>query len=499
MIINNMECSGVDFAAADYKNADAVVMLLCKECAAAIGGLPLPDSIEAAAKAYTAKYSDIYSVGNISNLTVMSGDKLQQVLIVGCGEGKNCTPNNFRKAAGSAARVMHKLECENAVIWAPILSNPKRAHYLKALAEGLYLGAYQFNEYKSKPQEVKTCRAAIANKVDNADAALKAAAIMSCGVSYTRDLVNRPGNDVTPQVMAEEAVKIAADLQLEIEMLDENQLAAKGMNAILAVGQGSVHKPRMITLKYRGAGDAPFTAYVGKGITFDSGGISLKPGDNMGEMKDDMAGAGAVLGAISTIARMQLPCNIMAVLACAENMPGGNAQRPGDIVRAGSGKTIEVVNTDAEGRMVLADAVWYACRQGAECVIDIATLTGAVIIALGNETAGIVANDDELATNLKEAGKLTGESLWQLPSLPDCKEALKSDVADLLNSTGRAGGCITGGLFVGEFVDEGTPWAHIDIGGVSTAAKTDGFKVKGGSGFGVRTLVNYAEKFAAGK
>lgn len=493
MIINNIECSSVTFEAADYANANAIVIMLCKECAAALGKLPLPADVEAATKAYVAEYSDIYGVGTINTLTVMRDGKLQQVLLAGCGEGKNCTPDNFRKSVGCAVRMLHKLNCEKAVIFASILANPKRAHYLEALAEGLYLGAYQFNEYKSDAKEVKNCSVAIANNIENADAALHEAAVISCGVSYTRNLVNRPGNDVTPQVMAEEAAKAAAELNLEIEVLDENQLAAKGMNSILAVGQGSVHKPRMITLKYRGAGDAPFTAYVGKGITFDSGGISIKPSENMGEMKDDMAGAGAVLGAIKTIARLGLPCNVMAVLACAENMPGGNAQRPGDIVRAGSGKTIEVINTDAEGRMVLADGVWYACRQGAARVIDIATLTGAVIIALGNETAGIITNDDELAASLKDAGKLTGESLWQLPALPDCKEALKSDVADLLNSAGRAGGCITGGLFIGEFVDEGTPWAHIDIGGTSTSSKVEGYKVKGGTGFGVRTLVNFAK------
>ena len=248
----------------------------------------------------------------------------------------------------------------------------------------------------------------------------------------------------------------------------------------------------MITLKYNGAGDAPYTAFVGKGITFDSGGISIKPGENMGEMKDDMAGAGAVLGAMQAIAQMKLPCNIIAILSCAENMPGGNAQRPGDVVKAANGKTIEVVNTDAEGRMVLADAVWYACEQGAKRVVDIATLTGAVIIALGNETSGIIANNDELAEAIKAAGKKAGEAFWQLPSLPECKEAIKSDVADLLNSAGRAGGCITGGLFVGEFVKEGVEWAHLDIGGTSTATKTSGFKVQGGTGFGAMTLIKYA-------
>ena len=183
----------------------------------------------------------------------------------------------------------------------------------------------------------------------------------------------------------------------------------------------------------------------------------------------------------------------MGVLACAENMPGGKAQRPGDVVRAANGKTIEVVSTDAEGRMVLADAVWYACHLGAKKVIDIATLTGAVIIALGKETSGIVANDDKVVEEIKLAGKYAGENYWQLPSLPECKEAIKSDVADLLNSAGRAGGCITGGLFIGEFVDAGIPWAHIDIGGTSTAEKTAGCKVKGGTGFGTLTLIKLAE------
>ena len=212
----------------------------------------------------------------------------------------------------------------------------------------------------------------------------------------------------------------------------------------------------------------------------------------MGEMKDDMTGAGAVLGAMRAIARLGLKCNVIGVLACAENMPDGKAQRPGDIVRAANGKTIEVVSTDAEGRMVLADAVWYACRIGAKKVIDIATLTGAVIIALGNETSGIVANDDELVEQIKLAGRMAGENYWQLPSLPECKEAIKSDVADLLNSAGRAGGCITGGLFIGEFVDKDIPWAHLDIGGTSTATKTEGFKVKGGTAFGTMTLIKLA-------
>ena len=310
-----------------------------------------------------------------------------------------------------------------------------------------------------------------------------------------RDLVNRPANIVNPSVMADAAQKIAKDLNIECEILGKKDLVKKGMGAILAVGQGSIHEPKLITLKYSGAGaGSPYTAYVGKGITFDSGGISLKPAADMGEMKDDMTGAAVVLGAIKTIAELKLPVNIMAVASCAENMPSGSAIRPGDVVVSASGKTIEIVNTDAEGRMVLADAVWYACQQGAAKVIDIATLTGACIIALGNVTASIVGNDDMLCSDIIAAGKKAGESYWQLPSLPELKERLKGDTGDLLNCAGRPGDAITGGLFIGEFITNNIPWAHLDIGGTATMQKTEGFWIKGATGMGVATLVALARE-----
>ena len=299
---------------------------------------------------------------------------------------------------------------------------------------------------------------------------------------------------LTPLDMAKAAQLTAEKCGMECEILDAAQMQAKNMNAVLAVGQGSVNPPYMAVLKYNGGGNAPYTAFVGKGITFDSGGISIKPEANMGEMKDDMTGAAVVLGAMQAIAQLKLPCNVIGVMACAENMPSGSAQRPGDVVKAASGKTIEVVSTDAEGRMVLADAVWYACRLGAGKVIDIATLTGGVIVALGNETAGIVGNNEELIEKIISCGKKAGEMYWHLPSLPECKEAIKSDIADLTNSAGRAASTITGGLFIGEFIDEGTPWAHLDIGGTSTADKTAGFKPKGCTAFGVRTFVNIAKE-----
>lgn len=491
-MLNQFAISAASVAAAAYAKMDSLVLFLCKECAAGVPKLELPQDVEKAVCAYIAAHEDIYEVGALTNFVLPGASGLLQVIIAGCGEGAECKPNNFRKAAGVAARALHKAKAKQAVLTAPILLNPKRGAYAQAVAEGLFLGGYTFNKFKSEAKEALLCDVQLLSSIEDAPKLVEVAEIEAEAVCFTRDLVNNPGNVVTPEVMARAALQMGKELPLEVTVLDEVLLKDRGMEAILAVGKGSENPPRMIALQYNGAGDAPYTAFVGKGVTFDSGGISIKPDDNMGEMKDDMTGAGDVLGAMRAIAKLGLPCNVIGVLACAENMPDGRAQRPGDIVRAANGKTIEVISTDAEGRMVLADGVWYACRLGAKKVIDIATLTGAVIIALGNETSGIVSNNDELVEQIKLAGKYAGENYWQLPSLPECKEALKSDVADLLNSAGRAGGVITGGLFIGEFVDKELPWAHIDIGGTSTATKTEGVKVKGGTGFGTLTLIKLA-------
>lgn len=472
---------------------DSTVLFLCKECKAFLNPKFLPEAGQAVVMAYLAKEKDFYKTGKIIKLTYMKGKELEQVLVAGCGEGKQCTANNFRKVAGSVARALREYNCQNVLVHAPILLKAEMGRYLEAVVQGLYLGAYDYDEYKTGVSKKKTINVKITTKVKNAAAVLKKATVVAEAVSFSRNLVNKPGNEVYPEVMAKYAAQVAKANHLKLEVLDEKKLKAKKMNAILAVGQGSVHKPRMIVLKYNGAGKAPYTAYVGKGITFDSGGISIKPTEGMGEMKDDMSGAADVLGAMKAIATLKLKMNLMVVLACAENMPGGNAQRPGDIVKAASGKTIEVITTDAEGRMVLADAVWYACQLGAKKVVDIATLTGAVMIALGKETAGIVANDDALAADVIKAGKFTGESYWQLPAYPEYFDLIKSPVADLKNSGGRYGGCITGGLFIGEFIEKGVAWAHLDIGGTSSAEKTTGFKPFGGTAFGVMTLVKLGE------
>ena len=505
-MLNNLEIVGCAPADCDYGKADALVLFLCRECAMAVSRLNLPQELAAAAQALLTEYKDdFFSVAALHTASVLQGGVLKHVIIAGCGDGGkgvNCKPEAFRRAAGTAARKLAELHARNAVAYASILLHSGRAHYAQAIAEGFYLGAYSFDAYKSEAKKSaasRCCRITLASGEENTEelqAALQRALIIAGAVSSARDMANQPGNMLNPEGMANLARAAAAECGMEIEVLGKEELAAQKMQAILAVGQGSSSEPRLIALKYSGAGSAPYTAFVGKGITFDSGGISIKPDDNMGEMKDDMTGAADVLAAITAAARLRLPVNLLAVMACAENMPGGNAQRPGDIVRAANGKTIEVVSTDAEGRMVLADAVWYACRKGAARVVDIATLTGAVISALGKECSAIIANDDALAEQIKQAGKQAGESWWQLPSLDDCREALKSDVADLLNSAGRAGGCITGGLFIGEFVDAGIPWAHLDIGGTSTAEKTAGYKIKGCTAFGTLTLIRLAGMLA---
>ena len=499
-----------------YEKAEAVVLFLCKECADHIHILTLPEEFYAAV-AYQIKTQGygFTDTGSITSVLMKTKTGFTRLIFAGVGAGKECIPNHMRIAAGNAARELKKNKIKEAIAAGPILTNPKRGHYLKALAEGLLLGSYEFDKYKSKKEngivvgseENKTENEGFPNKIadikenisvtvfsaiENADAILNEATVICDAICHARNLANEPGNVIYPETLAAETLRTADKYNLEAEVLGVKEMQALGMGAILAVGAGSVHTPRMITLKYANGGDKPFIAFVGKGITFDSGGISIKPSEGMGEMKDDMTGAVAVLGALEAIASLKLPVNVIGIMACAENMPSGSAQRPGDIVKAASGKTIEVDNTDAEGRLALADAVWYACRKGATKVIDIATLTGAVIIALGEHTSGIVSNDDALAEEIKKAGHRVGEKWWQLPYLEEAEDMIKSSCADLKNNAGRPAGTITGGVFIGQFVDKGIPWAHLDVGGTSSAKKSEGHLPEGCTAFGTATLIEYA-------
>ena len=503
----NIEC---------YEKAEAVVLFLCRECADHIHMLSLPEEFyDAVAWQIKKQGYGFTDTGNITSVLLKTKAGFTRILFAGIGAGKACTPNHLRVAAGNAVRELKKNKIREAIAAAPLLTNPKRGHYLKALAEGLLLGSYTFDKYKSKkengeaagpernkavndgipgetPYSNENTSVTVFSAIENAGAVISEAEIVCNAVCRARDLANEPGNVIYPETLSAEALQVAKEYGLEADVLRVKEMQALGMGAILAVGAGSVREPRMITLQYANGGDKPFIAFVGKGITFDSGGISIKPSDGMGEMKDDMTGAAAVLGAMQAVAALKLPVNILGVMACAENMPSGSAQRPGDIIRAASGKTIEVDNTDAEGRLVLADAVWYACRKGAAKVVDIATLTGAVIIALGEHTSGIVSNNDGLAEEIKKAGHRVGEGWWQLPVVEEAEEMLRSSCADIKNSAGRPAGTITGGVFIGQFVDQGIPWAHLDIGGTSTAKKAEGHLPEGCTAFGTATLIEYA-------
>lgn len=309
-----------------------------------------------------------------------------------------------------------------------------------------------------------------------------------------RDLVNQPGNIKSPEYMATQAAEMATAAGLKCMVLDRAQLKTEGCGALLAVGQGSVREPRLIVLEYLGGnpGEKPL-ALVGKAVVFDSGGLSLKPGEKMDEMKSDMAGGAAVLGTMAAAAGLKLPVNLIGIIPAVENLPSGTAYRPGDILTSLSGKTIEVLNTDAEGRLILADALTYAARFAPRAVIDLATLTGACIIALGNHTTAVLGTDQALIDRLRQAGEETGERLWQLPLWEEYDEQIKSEVADVKNTGGRPAGTITAAAFLRKFVPEGCPWAHLDIAGPSWEEKGGGYLPLGATGVGVRLLIRYLE------
>lgn len=325
--------------------------------------------------------------------------------------------------------------------------------------------------------------------------------ILAEAVITARQLGNRPANDLTPARLAEAAQRLEQLPGIRVTVLDEDALRQRGFGAILAVGQGSAQPPRLAAIDYVGPGrdaaEPPDAAFVGKGVTFDSGGISLKPREGMEDMKFDMMGAAAVIGALEAVARLQLPARLLGVIAAVENMPGGRAFKPGDVITTYDGTTVEINNTDAEGRLILADALAYARERGARRLVDLATLTGAMVIALGPHVAGLFANDDAWAARVLRAADAAGEPLWRLPLVASYRERLRSEYADLRNTGGRPAGAITAALFLQTFAGE-TPWAHLDIAGVAWSDKAEDDHGKGATGYGVRLLVELARNLAAG-
>jgi leucyl aminopeptidase len=429
-------------------------------------------------------------------LSLLRPDGLPPVLVVGLGAPAEIDAEKLRVAAALAAKEAARLEA-GSLAWALPESEDAEAA-VAALVTGTILAAYRFDRFKSgegddTPRLEALTLLAPAKMADAAATATVAAEAQN----RARDLQLTPANVATPSFLAERAEEIAAGHDaISAEVLGRDELEAKGMGGLLAVSQGGPQEPKLILLRYSGGGGGAPVAFVGKGVTFDTGGISLKPGAGMQEMKMDMSGAAAVLEAVAAIAELRLPVEILAVVPTTENMPSGTAIKPGDVITQYNGKTVEVNNTDAEGRLILADALAYAVELGAERLVDIATLTGAVEIALGSTYAGLVSNDDELAAAVTAAGEETGELLWRLPLHPEYKELMKGTVADLSNlGKKRKAGTITAASFLEEFVGE-TPWAHLDIAG-SAWDVGRAYVGDDANGFGVRLLVEYARHLAA--
>lgn len=416
------------------------------------------------------------------------------------GVGKAVAADSLRLAAAAASRAIAKLQ-GNAVAHAPALPDGMDAsRAAQALSEGFILGSDRRKKQGQKGGKQEEPAGLEVFLIPASAGQLSAeeavgwergavqGAVFAAATCYARQLTNLPGNVLTPEQLAEEAELLASELGLDAEIIDEFTAAEEGMGGLLGVGQGSVNPPRMIVLHYEGAPDSQeVLGLIGKGITFDTGGISLKKAQGMEEMISDMGGAAAVLGAMRIIGTLKPRANVIAVIPTAENMPAGNALKPGDVITTLSGRTVEVVNTDAEGRLVLADGLTVAIRRGATRLIDVATLTGAVLVALGDVATGAISNNEPWLQEVLQASGKSGERIWQLPSYPDYRKQLDSDAADLKNTGGRLGGTITGGLFIGAFAED-LPWVHLDIAGTAWLHKQRGWESKGATGAMVRTL-----------
>lgn len=366
----------------------------------------------------------------------------------------------------------------------------------RAITEGAYLALYRFLKYKAKDisnsKHIEELR--VAEETDTLKDAEKGAAqgrIIAESVNCARDLVNHPANDMTPTILAEAAEKMAKTQKIQCKILSKPQIEKLGMGAFLGVAKGSQEPPKFIILEYNGGkkGDKP-VVLVGKSITFDSGGISIKPSEGMGKMKYDMAGGAITLGVLRAAAMLKIPVNLVGLLPATENMPSGTASRPGDVLRTMNGLTIEVISTDAEGRLILADALCYATKYKPKCIIDIATLTGACVIALGNHATGMLGNDKELKERVVKAGETVWERVWEMPLWDDYFEQIKSPIADMKNTGGREGGVMTAAALLSKFV-ENYPWVHLDIAGVAWTDKEKAYMPVGASGIGVRLIVQF--------
>jgi leucyl aminopeptidase len=419
------------------------------------------------------------------------------VAVAGLGKHQDFNLDKIRGVVGEFCRVLRKLNCHKiaTILHGAGIGGIELEASAKAIAEGALLGLYSFTKYK-KPEYENIQEMLIVvrekEKVPILEQAVGKGKLVAEATNLARDMVNEPANYMTPSQMAETAKEIANKYNLEFKVFDREDMEEMGMGALLGVAQGSNQPPKLITLSYKGDEHSEKAiGFLGKGITFDSGGISIKPSEGMGEMKDDMAGAAAVMTALGVIAQLKPKVNVTAIVPATENLPSGSALKPGDVLKALNGKTIEVISTDAEGRLILADALSYAQRLGLSPLIDLATLTGSCRVALGLLYSGLFGNNQDLIDKVLRAAERTGERMWQMPMPEEYKEQNKSEIANVKNTGNRYGGAITAALFLAEFVND-TPWVHIDIAGTASSNKESGYIIKGATGVGVRTLVELA-------
>ena len=443
----------------------------------------------------TATLAALGATGKQDEITkVATGGQLAAPLIVAVGLGRAPDGEALRRGAGAAVRSLTA-----ASTHAIVLALPARdAAETEAVALGAQLGRYTFTRYRAAANGSPPALMVLTTAAGAAAAATRAT-VLADAMSLTRDLVNTSPSDLYPESFAAEAQHVAEAAGLDFEVLDETQLAAGGYGGLIGVGQGSVRQPRLVRLAYRHPDATKTVVFAGKGITFDSGGLSLKPSNAMETMKSDMSGAAAVMSALQALAALRPVVNAVGYLCLAENMPGGNAQRPSDVITIFGGKTVEVLNTDAEGRLVLADALARSEQDSPDLLIDVATLTGAQVVALGTRIAGIMANDDATLDGVVDAARRAGEQVWPMPLPEELRKGLDSSVADIANVAGeRWGGMLVAGLFLKEFVPDGVRWAHVDIAGPAFhEGEPYGYTPKGGTGSAVRMLVQVAEDVAA--
>ena len=477
-------------------------------------------SVECADAAVREAAKDVISSGEVTGkafettlLHRPTGLKAKRLLLVGGGKTENFSAAELRKLAGAAVRTLKSKSILSFAFALPadgtaagVSARVSANGAVRAIVEGAFVGNFDPGYYKTdrndKDQKIDAVTIVVPSNVQGdskaLESALQAGRIVAESQNFTRDLVNEPSNHMTPTILAERAQKMAAQVGLKCETYGADKIKELKMGAFWGVAQGSDEPPALIVLRYEpaGAADKVHLGLVGKGVTFDTGGISIKPADGMEKMKYDMAGAATMIGVMRAIALLKPKVKVTAIVCATENMPSGKAQKPGDVQIAMSGKSIEIINTDAEGRLILADGLCYARQLGCTHLVDAATLTGAVVVALGYVNAGIFASDDQMYERFANANQQAGEKMWRLPLDDEYKEIIKSNIADIVNSGGRWGGAISAAMFLQEFAED-TPWIHLDIAGTAWMEENKPWIAKGPSGIALRSLVEFVKSYAA--